>query len=74
MGAKIDNKLSFGEYAKSICKKRNSKLRALTQATPYMETPNAFFNAQSNYCPLIWMLHSFYIKFLHDHMSPTNLQ
>ena len=63
MSVKIDSKLSFVEYAKNICKKGDSKLRALTKAIPYMETRNAFFNAQSNYCPLIWMFHSFYIKF-----------
>ena len=41
----------------------NRKLRALARASPYMNLQkknlmNAFFNAQFNYCPLIWMLHS----------------
>ena len=39
-------------------------MRALARVTPYMTLEknkiimNSFFNAQFNYCPLIWMLHS----------------
>ena len=38
--------------------------RAFARVTPYMTLEkkkivmNSFFNAQLNYCPLIWMLHS----------------
>ena len=64
LGLKIDYKLSFDNHVNSLCKKANNKLRALARATPYMNTEkkkplmNSFFNAQFNYCPLLWMLHS----------------
>ena len=64
LGVKIDNKLNFDTHVKGLCKKANNKLRALARATPYMPLKkkkllmNSFFNAQFNYCPLIWMLHS----------------
>ena len=64
LGVTIYKKLSFDKHVKNICKKANSKLRALARAAPYMDTGkrklllNTFFNAQLNYCPLIWMLHS----------------
>ena len=64
LGVKIDYKLTFDEHVNSLCKKANNKLRALARATPYMSIEkrkllmNSFFNAQFNYCPLIWMLHS----------------
>ena len=45
--------------------KSNKKLRALARVTPFMALEkkkktvmNSFFNAQVNYCPLIWMLDS----------------
>ena len=49
---------------KTLCSKANNKLRALARATPYMSVEkkkilmNSFFNAQFNYCPLVWMLYS----------------
>ena len=64
LGVKIYKKLSFDEHVKNISQKANSKLRVLARATPYMDIRkwklllNACFNAQFNYCPLIWMLHS----------------
>ena len=48
----------------TICKKAYRKLSALSRITNYMELPkrrilmNAFFKAQFNYCPIIWMFHS----------------
>ena len=57
LGVKIDNKLSFEEHFKSICKKANNILITLVSSTPYMEIGkrklllNAFFNAQVSYCP-----------------------
>ena len=62
LGIKIDN--NFDTHVKGLCKKANNKLRALARTTPYMSLEkkkllmNSFFNAQFNYCPLIWMLHS----------------
>ena len=55
---KIDYKLNFDEYVKTLCSKANDKLRALARATQYMNVEkkkilmNSFFNAQFNYCPL----------------------
>ena len=61
---KIDYKLTFDNHVVNLCKKANNKLKALARATPYMTIEkrklvmNSFFNAQLNYCPLVWMLHS----------------
>ena len=61
---KIDSKLTFDEHVSGLCKKSADKLRALARVTSYMSLPkkklllNSFFNAQFNYCPLVWMLHS----------------
>ena len=64
LGIKIDNKLTFDEHVSGPCKKAANKLRAVARVTSYMSLPkkkllsNSFFNAQFNYCPLVWMLHS----------------
>ena len=75
-GINIDSKLHFDDHIQDLFNKANRKLRALARATPYMNLQkrkvlmNAFFNAQFNYCPLIWMLHSRQnnnqIKHLHE--------
>ena len=75
-GIKIDSKLRFDDHIQDLCNKANRKVQALACATPYMNLQkrkilmNAFFNAQFNYCPLIWMLHSHQnnnnIKHLHE--------
>ena len=49
---------------KTLCSKANNKLRASARTTPHMSAGkkkilmNSFFNAQFNYCLLVWMLHS----------------
>ena len=64
LGIKIDSKLHFDDHIQGLCNKANRKLRALARVTPYMNLQkrkvlmNAFFNAQFNYCLLIWMLYS----------------
>ena len=64
LGVKIDYKLNFDEYVKTLYSKANNKLRALARTTSYMSVEkkkilmNSLFNAQFNYCPLVWMLHS----------------
>ena len=64
LGVKINNKLNFDTHVKGLCKKANNKLRALARAAPYMSLEkkklliSSFFNAQFDYCPLVWMLHS----------------
>ena len=57
-GIKIDYKLTFDEHISGLGKK------AANRVTSYMSLPkkklllNSFFNAQFNYCPLVWMFHS----------------
>ena len=64
LGVHIDYKLKFDTHVEIICKKARRKLNALSRITNYMELPkrrilmNAFFKAQFNYCPVIWMNHS----------------
>ena len=64
LGIQIDYKLKWDVYVETICKKAHRKLSALSRITNYMELPkrrilmNAFFKAQLNYCPIIWMFHS----------------
>ena len=59
LGVKIDYKLNFDEYVKTLYCKANNKLRALARATSYMSVEkkkilmNSLFNAQFNYCPLV---------------------
>ena len=78
LGIKIDNKLNFDTHVEGLYKKANNKLRALARATPYMSFEKkklrmkSFFNAQFNYCPLIWVLRKIIsnnnkIKHLHEH-------
>ena len=49
---------------RAYVKKASNKLRALARVTPFMGLEkrklvmNSFFNAQFNYCPLVWMMHS----------------
>ena len=79
LAIKIDSKLCFDEHIQDLCNKANRKLRALARANPYKSlhnlqkrkvSMNTFFNAQFNYCSLIWMLHSRQnnkkIKYLHE--------
>ena len=60
----FDNKLKFDKHIENICQKANRKLNALARVTSYVELSercilmNAFFQAQFNYCPVIWMFHS----------------
>ena len=64
LGVAFDNKLKFDKLIENICQKANRKLNALARVTNSMELPkrrilmNAFFKAQFNYCPVIWMIHS----------------
>ena len=64
LGIKIDSKIRFDDHIQHLCNKANRKLRTLARATPCMSLQKrkvlmkSFFNAQLDYCPLIWMLHS----------------
>ena len=60
----FDNKLKFELYIGNICQKANKNLNALARPRNYIELPkrciliNAFFKAQFNCCPIVWMFHS----------------
>ena len=60
LGVTIDNRLTFYNHLKKICKKIANKLNALTRIAPYLNHNqkrliyNSFFKEQLNYCPLIW--------------------
>ena len=64
LGLFFDSKLTFQSHVDNICKKASQKLNAISRITPYMDlnkerlAVNAFFIAQFNYCPLIWMCHN----------------
>ena len=64
LGINNDSKLYFDYHVKYLCNKANKKSRALDRVSPYMTLEkkkifmNSFFNALSNYCSLIWILHS----------------
>ena len=64
LGVFFDSKLTFQSHIDNICKKASQKLNAISRITPYMDfnkkrlAVNAFFMAQFNYCPLIWMCHN----------------
>ena len=63
-GIKVDTKLSFENHVSSLCKKASQKLHALVRIVNYMDLSKhkslmkAFVTSQFNYCPLIWMFHS----------------
>ena len=60
----LDNKLKFDKHVENICQKASKKLNALARVTNRMELPkrrilmNAFFKAQFNCCPAVWMFHN----------------
>ena len=64
LGVKVDNKLTFEKHITGICRKATRRIYAIARMAPYMDLSkrrmvmNAFFNSQSNYCPLIWMCHN----------------
>ena len=60
----FDSKLTFQPHVDNICNKASQKLNAISRITPYTDfnkkrlAVNAFFIAQFNYCPLIWICHN----------------
>ena len=61
LGIAIDNKLTFDNHIKSICRKAGQKLSALSRISPYLETDKkellfiSIVKSQFSYCPLVWM-------------------
>ena len=64
LGIVLDNKLKFDKHVENICQKASKKLNALASVTNYIELHkrriliNAFFKAQFNYCPAVWIFHN----------------
>ena len=64
MGAFFDSKLISQSHIDNICKKASQKLNAISRITLHVGfnkkrlAVNAFFIAQFNYYPLIWMYHT----------------
>ena len=64
LGIKIDNRLTFNEHVKTLCKKTSQKLNALSRIAGNMKFSqrkliiNSFIMSQFSYCPLVWMFHS----------------
>ena len=64
LGVIIDSELKFDNDIKEICLKVSKKINALCHISIFMSLEKrrklmkAFVEPQSNYCPLIWMLHS----------------
>ena len=60
----FDSKLTFQSHIENICKKASQKLNTISRITPCIDfnktrlAVNAFFMAQFNYCPLIWMCYN----------------
>ena len=63
LGVFFDSRLTFQSHIDNIYKRASHKLNAISRITPYVDfnkkrlAVNAFFRAQFNYCPLIWMCH-----------------
>ena len=60
LGVTIDDRPTFYNHLKNLCKKIASKLDALTRIAPYLNHNqirliyNSFYKGQLSYCPLIW--------------------
>ena len=61
LGVTIDNRFTFSNHIKEICKKASQKISALSGISNQLNDSekNLLFNAvvksQFNYCPLIWI-------------------
>ena len=59
LGITIDNKLTFDNHIKNICRKAEQKLGALLRITNYLNSSqkkpifSGMIKSQFNYCPLI---------------------
>ena len=61
LGIIIDEKLTFNEHIKKLCKRTGQKINVLARLANFMTYEqkkilfNSFVKSQFNYCPLIWM-------------------
>ena len=59
LGIKIDSKLMFGSHVKSLCKKANKKVNALSRVAYQLDfnqrklLMNAFVTSQFSYAPVV---------------------
>ena len=64
LGLTIDNKLSFDNHVKKICRKASQKTCALSRISNYLDSKQkeivfkGMIRSQFSYCPLIWMFSS----------------
>ena len=64
LGITIDNKLSFQEHVRKMCRKVSQKIHALGRVSKDVNrdklkiTMKTFMENEFNYCPLTWMFHS----------------
>ena len=59
LGVMIDNRLTFQNHVKNLCKNIANKLNALARIAPYLNHNQIrliynIFKGQLSYCPLIW--------------------
>ena len=60
LGVMIDNRLTFYNHLKNLCKKIANKLNAMARIAPYLNQNqirfiyNSVFKGQLSYCPIIW--------------------
>ena len=63
LGIDFDKSLNFKSHVRTLCKKANQKLHALSRISSYMDekklmlTMKTFIMSQFNYCPLVWMFY-----------------
>ena len=60
LGITIDNKLSFQEHVRKMCRKISQKIHALGRISKYVNSDKlkiimrTFIENEYNYCPLTW--------------------
>ena len=64
LGLTIDNKRSFDNHVKKICRKASQKTCALSRISNYLDSKQkeiifkGMIRSQFGYCPLVWMFSS----------------
>ena len=64
LGVKFDSKLRFDQRIADLWRRASRTIHTLARVTPFMNLSkrrllmSSFFKTQFNYCPLIWMCHS----------------
>ena len=60
LGVTIDNRFTFSNHIKELCKKASQKISALSKISNQLNDSeknlfNAVVKSQFNYCPLVWI-------------------